>query len=261
MTNSGSDQEIPTIESSVLAIRELIELWKQQHVNGSVEIPILEKSPLTGVAIHIMAEHSVALSESILLLTSAKMYLECSPLIRLTMECAVTAAWLTISPNAANAARHEHARSRLATMRSIFEDMDYQDKDLLDETVAEVGQLSDHKSEAARYFERRCREISGGEKIYSLYRMISEFSHAGIGLADLYLQESEVTKANPYGVSFRDSPFFSYHDAALVEQVMMLALSLRAWDDIVPAHPMRSLLNSVAGSFGFSLEISRSSAS
>jgi hypothetical protein len=212
-----------------------------------------------GVAIHIMAQHSVALSESVLLLTSANMFLESAPLIRLTMECAVTAAWLSITPNAGNAARHEDARSRLATINSIFEDPERADEDLLEEAKAAVTELAEHKSDAARYFEKRCKEIAGGEKLYTLYRVMSGFSHAGIGLADLYLDEVAKSPTNPYGIIMRDKSNYPSADASLVHQVAMLALSMKAWDNILPKHPSRGELENIAKDFGFVLEINLAS--
>ncbi len=255
MNEINTDEQVPSIDESSKAIRELITLWREQNSSGTVEIPLMEGLPLVGVTIHIMVQHSVALSESVLVLTSANMFLESAPLIRLTMECAVTAAWLSITPNAGNAARHEDARNRLATINSIFEDLERVDDDLLEDATLAVTELAEHKSDAARYFEKRCRKIAGGEKIYTLYRIMSGFSHAGIGLTDLYLTKVDESPANPYGISLLDKSNYPAPDASLVQQVGMLALSMKAWDDILPTHPNRTALENIAKDFGFGLEI------
>jgi hypothetical protein len=255
MNENNTDERIPSIDESCKAIRRLITLWEEQNSLGTVEIPLMEGRPLVGVTIHIMAQHSVALSESVLVLTSAKMFLESAPLIRLTMECAVTAAWLSITPNAGNAARHEDARNRLATINSIFEDPERVDGDLQEEAKATVVELAEHKSDAARYFEKRCKKIAGGEKLYALYRMMSGFSHAGIGLTDLYLAEVTESPSNPYGISLLEKSNYPAPEASLVNQVGMLALAMKAWDDILPTHPSRTALANIANEFRFVLEI------
>lgn len=248
-------ERIPTIEESSKAIRELILLWKEQNGGSTVEIPLMEDAPLVGITIHIMAKHAIALSESVLILTSENMFLQSTPLFRLTMECAVTAAWLSVTPNAGNAARHEDARNRLATIKSIFEDPERIDEELLADATSAVTELSEHKSEAARWFEKRCKMIAGGEKLYVLYRTMSGTSHAGIGLTDLYLMKVDKSPENPYGVSLLNEANYPIADAALVHQVGMLALALMAWDKIQPTHPSRAALEKIGKNFGFGLEI------
>jgi hypothetical protein len=255
MSENYTDERVPSIEESSKAIRGLIALWKEQNTLGTVEIPFMEGLPLVGVTIHIMAQHSVALSESVLVLTSANMFLKSAPLIRFTMECAVTAAWLSITPNAGNAALHEDARNSLATINSIFEDPERVDEDLLEDATAAVAELAEHKSEAARKFEKRCKKIAGGEKLYSLYGIMSGFSYAGIGLTDLYLAKVDESPTNPYGISLLDKSNFPAPDASLVHQVAMLALSMKAWDNILPMHPSRGPLENIAKNFGIGLEI------
>lgn len=259
MTDQGAGERVPTIEESSNALERLISIWVEQNRGGTVEIPIIEGSPIVGVTIHIMAKHSVALSESILALTSQNMILQSVPIMRLTMECAVTAAWLSVTPNASNAARHEDARDRLATITSIFEDLDMRDDELLADARFAVSQLSKHKTDTARKFETRCKSIAGGEKIYVLYRMLSRHSHAGIGLTDLYLKNSEESAENPYGVSLLEKTNYPLADADLAQQVGMLALALTAWDNIQPTHPSRSALDAIAQDFGFGLGISLAS--
>lgn len=255
MTEIKAGERVPTIEESSKAIRELISIWKEQNRGGTVEIPLMEGAPLVGITIHIMAKHAIALSESVLVLISENMFLQSTPLIRLTMECAVTAAWLSITPNAGNAARHEDARNRLATIKSIFEDPERIDDTLLADATSAVAELSEHKSDAARKFEKRCKMIVGGEKLYVPYRTLSGPSHAGIGLTDLYLVKVEENPENPYGVSPLDKTNYPLADADLVQQVGMLALALTAWDNIQPTHPSRVALESIARDFGFGLNI------
>ena len=249
-------ERVPTIEESSIALRKLISIWEGQNRGCTVEIPMVEGLPLAGITIYIMAKHSIALSESVLALTFQNMFLQSVPLMRLTMECAVTAAWLSVTPNAGNAARHEDARNRLATIRSIFEDPERIDDELLADATSAVSELSEHKADAARNFEKRCKSIAGGEKIYVLYRTLSGHSHAGIGLADLYLAKVEDTAENPYGVSLLDKPNYPLANADLVQQVGMLALALTAWDNIQPTHPSRVVLEAIAKDFGFGLGIS-----
>ncbi|GEM_PF-3688954 len=59
------------------------------------------------MAIRVLAEHAVALTNSIMLLAEHDMLIQAAPLIRLTMECGITAAWFSVVPNAVNAANRE----------------------------------------------------------------------------------------------------------------------------------------------------------
>lgn len=251
---------VPTIEESSIAIRKLISIWQEQNRGGAVEIPLVEGVPLSGITIYIMAKHSIALSESVLALTSQNMFLQSVPIMRLTMECAVTAAWLSVTPNAGNAARHEDARNRLATIKSIFEDPEQIVDELLADATSAESELSEHKTDAARNFERRCKLIAGGEKIYVLYRNLSAHSHAGIRLTDRYLAKAEKTAENPYGVHLLENINYPLADADLAQQVGMLALALTAWDNIQKTHPCREVLQTIAKDFGFGLGISLATA-
>lgn len=255
MSSLPLHQRVPSIEESTVAIRQLIEIWNLHNKGANVEIPIIDGTPLTGITIHIMAHHSVVLSEAILLLTSAKMNLQSVPLIRLTVECAVTAAWLSVTPNAGKAAYHERARNRLETIKAYFQDPQYRDDELLTDATEELKDWSEHKSNAAKFIEKRCGQLSGGNQIYVIYRLMSASSHAGIGLTDHYLKEVEETKENPYGVSLLPSPDYPSAEVSLAHQIGMLALVLTAWDDISPGHPSHEAIRQVAGKFGFGLEI------
>lgn len=256
MTEIRAGERVPTIEESSIALGKLISIWDRQNLGGTVEIPLIEGSPIVGITIYIMAKHSIALSESLLNLTSQNMFLQSVPIMRLTLECAVTAAWISVTPNASNAARYEDARNRLATMKSIFEDPEMKDDGLLAEATSALSELSEHKIDAARKFEKRCKSIAGGEKIYVLYRTLSGHSHAGIGLTDLYLGKVEKTAENPYGVSLLEKTNYPLANAVLAQQVGMLALALTAWDNIQSTNPSRVALDAIAREFGFNLDIS-----
>ena len=186
------------------------------------------------------------------------MHLQSEPLVRLTMECAVTAAWLSVTPNAGNAARHEDARSRLVTMRAIFGDPERVDQDLLDEATRSLEQLRPHESGAARHFEQKCKSLAGGDTLYSFYRILSGYSHAGVSLTELYLKKENESPANPYGIALLEKPDFLGSEASLVHQVAMLAMAMKAWDNITATHPMEAELDSIAGDFGIGLPSSSS---
>ncbi|MBI3430383.1 MAG: hypothetical protein HY050_10115 [Actinobacteria bacterium] len=248
MTNTDRIEQVPTVAQSIEGLRDLIDIWDDGE--EFVTVPLIEESPLTGVAIRVLAEHAVALTKSIVLLAEHGMFIQAAPLIRLTMECGITAAWFSVAPNAGNAANHEGARQRRLILESMFQDAGIGDEQMVIEATESVRDLAKYESAPAGKFEQRCNQIVGGKDLYVHYRILSQVSHAGLALLDPYLHEVDITSENPIGYAFLKEANYTSAQVSLGYQISMLCLTLTAWDNISKDRPNSSQLQSVANRFG-----------
>lgn len=253
MVKTARIERVPTIAESIEGLRDLVQIWNDDE--GLVAVPLIEESLLTGAAIRALAEHAVALTNSIVLLAEHDMMVQAAPLIRLTMECGITAAWFSVAPNAGNAARHEDARQRRLILESMFQDAGLGDEKMLAEANELVQGLTKHESAAARKFEQRCNQMASGKNLYIHYRILSQVSHAGIGLLEHYLLDVDRNSKNPIGLAFVKKANYATAEVSLGYQVSMLCLTLTAWDNISKDRSYSSRLQSVADRFGCSRNI------
>lgn len=255
MSDGHQNERTPTIDESVEVLRELLESWDSKP--PTVEVPILEGSPSRAVSILSQAEHAVGLTRAVIVLCEAGMNVQAVPLVRLTMECAVTAAWLSVTPGSAESANLEGARQR----RKLLFDMERLSTVPSDGSLDSVDEIIDRfapsDSAEARKFEERCRSLAGGDWLYPYYRLLSGYSHGGTLLMDHYIQEAGVTDAAPLGwVYVADAPF-EHAEITTGLQVVLLHLALTAWTSVAVGHPMRTDLAEIAERTGISMEIGR----
>lgn len=218
--------------------------------DGSVALPLIDGTSLPGMAIHVQVEHAVELTESVLILIRNDRYLPAAPLMRLTMECAVTAAWWSTNPVGVRGSVHEATRLRnlrIRGMRGGSPDS-YTDTPEMQEAMREYARFA---SAEAKAFEQRCKAIVGGEWIYPYYRLLSEKSHGGTSLLDEYLEQVPVSAEAPDGITFVQHPHYQSLEIALGLQVIMLTLALAAWDAVSPAHPDQDALHETADRLSF----------
>lgn len=136
-----------------------------------------------------LTTHVVRLTRAVLALADAGFTVEAMPLIRLSLECGVTTAWLVLSEGAGNSLTHEGARLRRAALKEAvkrgpgFESSLAQTKEVLSTLEADAAG-------EGRHFERRCLALDGGDELYLLFRVASSLSHAGLGISDFYAEEA-----------------------------------------------------------------------
>ena len=102
--NAGSDGrvKVPSSEQSVDVLRQLLLIWDEVP---ETEVPVLEDGDWErGVSARVQVEHAVGLTRAVLVLADAGLLIQSVPLVRMTMECAVTAVWLTIASRSGKAA-------------------------------------------------------------------------------------------------------------------------------------------------------------
>jgi hypothetical protein len=201
----------------------------------------------------VQLEHTVRISRAVLVLADAQLQLEAIPLVRLSLECAVTAAWLAITPGSGKAAYFQSTKD----FRDLYKELiimgldDPEDDTDIKKIEADLEKLEAHRKEEARNFRDRCSAVDDGIWLYGYYRLFSKTSHGGANLNDEYLEQVEQTADAPLGLAMREPFPFALWPIALGFQVTMLFNALRAWDSVSEAHPRRADLECLAEAHDF----------
>lgn len=116
---SPAELEIPSLEKSLGGMREILNIW--QNESELIQVPMVNGSYDTGLSVRTIAEHTIALTESIILLARYGMHLQAVPLIRLTLECGITAAWVSTTPNAVEAMNYGYAVQEQKLLNHMLE--------------------------------------------------------------------------------------------------------------------------------------------
>ncbi|WP_082483153.1 DUF5677 domain-containing protein, partial [Microbacterium sp. Leaf351] len=187
------------------------------------------------LAILAHAHHAVRCARAILALHPDFSGIETSPLCRLLVECAVTAAWLLITPGSGVAMVRDGAKQRVKALSELA--LTGRDvSELLAQADNVIKQLSASEGPRAFVFEQRCLALKDGRNWYITYRALSEQSHSGITISDFY---SSVDPSSPIGVAFNPSASNETHGANLGLAACALVLAIDS-EEKARAKPRRS---------------------
>ena len=246
--NAGSDGrvKVPLSEQSVDVLRQLVLIWNEVP---ETEVPVLEDGDWErGVSARVQVEHAVGLTRAVLVLADAGLLIQSVPLVRMTMECAVTAVWLTIASGSGKAAylkaTVDFKRLNLALLS--IENPEIGDDPDIKEIEADIKLLEVFRQKEAESFRDRCELVDSGVWLYAYYRLFSKTSHGGANLNDEYLERIERTKSSPLGLAFKDEQSFALWPVTLGFQVTMLFNSLHAWDRISKTRPRKAALVAIS---------------
>lgn len=233
-------------------IEILCELWERNLANDVEFRDGLDEH--TAVAIHTLAHHAVRLSTAVLELDGKVPGVALIPTVRLIFECGITCAWLLATPDAGRTLLRDGAKMR---------------KTAIDELVRQGADAGPGKAQAERAFDQlqqeleltpvatlqaRCLALKDGDHLHTLYRAISNESHAGLGITDLYVIEDD---RSPIGVSFEPDPIDTSHDSALAIAAGLLFLAINA-DTQARREPfLLPQLHRIARGLGLPLDIVR----
>lgn len=246
--------DIPDAEESAAVLRGLLRLW--ESYGPEARIRIIDGSLVGGLQIRTLAEHCARLTEAILLLVSEGHYLTAMPLIRQTLECAVTAAWISIAPDASFAAVYESARQQKnAYDAALLQDSLFEDPARTEELADMLERFGGYKADAAKNFETRCKQLKGGESLYVYYRIFSQVAHADMSLMDEYLEKIADSGDDTKDYRFVTPAPYPLIGTALAFQVCMLVLAQSAYDNGIEGTPHATELQSIADRFGFNRDI------
>jgi hypothetical protein len=244
---------MPTPDESIERLKGLMAIWDAH--GETVSVPKIGESVLTGVAIQVQVEHAVRLSEAVIALARERLFIQTAPLVRMALECAVSAAWWSLNPDNVKGSIKEAARLKKLLHAGM--------SNLASTPYVAHPDWSDISEEYAAFqateagnFEARCKALQGGESLYPYYRLLSEASHGGTALLDEYMETVPESDANPFGLAFKKHSPYRYFRTVLAICVLSVALAMRAWDDITSTHPDRDALNDLATEIGAQIVVS-----
>lgn len=232
----------------------LVELWEQDMARPFT--PRQGLHPSNAVQIWTFAHHAARLSRAVLMLHEAGHDLEAMPLIRQALECAMNAAWLSITDGGGEALSAVDTKNRRVTFGEVTE-LGLAD---LSETHRRLEAEEKRNAETVtgtRSFEDRCRAIAGGRWVYTVWRTASLYSHATSSVADLYLETIPETPQAPLGVAILLNADWEEAETWMRVQALMLLLVQIVADD-AQANPLhRAQLADARERLGVDWEIRR----
>jgi hypothetical protein len=232
----------------------LVKLWDRDR-DDAFEMKA-EYALGPGVLIWSLTNHTVELSRDIISMSERGRYLTAMPLVRLSMECAITAAWSLVAPGAAGGIVHEGVRQRRAVIAEIVRNGAYGfDATSLAKAESELADVADKKMEEAKFIEKRFFAMHSGRELYTSYRVASSLSHAGMTLADSYLKDVGVSVVAPLGVAFQPDQELEPAEAWLGTAASMLVLAMKACNEIDGRGRHKTQLKKAAKKLGVSMEI------
>ena len=184
------------------------------------------------VAIRTHAHHAVRVSRAILQLSHTTTGIELVPLVRVVMECAVTAAWLMLTPGSGQSLIRDGATQRLKALNGITR-IGEDPGPAKEQAEQALAQLEDAEGPRSFAFEQRCLRLDGGDRLYLTYRAFSAESHSGMGIADFY---TVAVASSPIGLSFNPEAASSVRAPTIGIAGCMLLLAMNA-DEIARAKP------------------------
>lgn len=243
---------VPSIEESRTRLWLLI---KDAWQGGEPYVfPALDRTPLRGMSLYAHVDHAVRLTKASLALADAGLYLELVPLVRMALECAVTASWYAVTPDSGDAALREATRLKRALVEGISGVTSEDFEESLRRLDADLEELKGFRSNEAGRFEARCNALEGGAWMYVIYRELSTYSHAGALLLDHYLQEAPGTSL---GFEYTPDEDEVRAQGDLATLVFLLHIALSAWELAVPNPRRKTALDELAAEAQFTVVVAR----
>jgi hypothetical protein len=234
-----------TVEDAEQAIDELVAAWDAERPPSRVSAG---QNLAFGPVMFAHVAHLHRLAAGVLTLHRADKMLVAMPLVRQSLECAMRAVWLEMYRDNLPALVHDGERQR---------------RNALDE-AARTGQIREDDAALQRsrdwcdrhedvrgatsgsVFGQLCSEIALGTGIYAHYRLVSNFTHPGSMLTDMYI---DIERAEAGGQNFITNPKMPAGGAWLKYEAYMLILGGLAWDRVDVTHHHRVLLTRLAALF------------
>jgi hypothetical protein len=227
----------------------LIELW-DKHSTRAWEVPS-ERHGLNVALVNAFASHSINLARGVRALTREGLTFESISLVRSTMECAATAAWLALYPEKTSdftlASAGVHKKTLDEMVEKGFSDGG---PGLIQSAQFLAGRDMKSIDPEGKYLQRRFESMRGGDELYLTYRVLCGWDHATSSLADEYVVSVDQSEENPWGLVLRNEAAsrdpWTGMEAALVLRAQIAA-------DMVLSRPRhRTQLRNFARRFGVS---------
>jgi hypothetical protein len=228
MTPTGTRSSRPEPPSNPMdsraTLRYLIQLWETQPRKGDVAIrPAHQQAALS---IWALTFHAVDCARGVLTLFEAGQPIPAVPVVRLLLEDAVTAGWLSVFPDKHRALLRDGVDQRRRLYRELI------GKEVVGEfaaeQLAEAEALAELLRDAGGYvLEQRMRDLKDTDGLYTHYRLLTGQSHAGVGIVDMYVSNDA---HSPIGVSLDRFGSLPAASGIIGIAASMLLLAMIAWD-------------------------------
>jgi len=205
-------------------LRYLIALWDSQTLRGSV--PIRDTHLEAGMSVWSLTFHAVDCARGVLTLYEAGQPIPAVPIVRVMLEDAVTAGWLSVFPDKHRALLKDGINQRKKLYRDLLDRDGVQE--FAAEQLAEAEALAEHLRDAGGYvLEQRMRDLEGSDGLYTQYRLLTGQSHAGVGVVDMYVSSDD---QSPVGFSLDRFGSLPGASGIIGIAASMLLLAMIAWD-------------------------------
>lgn len=237
-------------------MRELLEIW-DEHRLADVRVEHTVDAIRHATLVHGLTAHGADLGRAVLTLIESQMVVQAYPLVRLMLEDSILVLWL---------------ESERGSWRELIYKASVDLEGLIDE-IERVGgltrgferlskaagdtraQLADSKGTRLTV-KRQMEELRGaGTSLYTNYRILSQYAHAGKPVADLY---SEEDASVPGGIRSSATVLLNLSSeevSAIAGQgAAALLQSLLAWDRCTIEQENRGRLLAIADRLGVQSE-------
>lgn len=215
-------------------IADLCDLWDRDADEALAEYRS-DVEPDRIVSIRTLVHHAVRTARALLVVDSATSGIEVVPLARLVFECAVTAAWLLVTPGSGRALIHEGARQRKAAL-DLLSKMGHDRGPAYPQAERTLAELENVGGSISFQMSERCRGLHDGNNLYAVYRAMSAQSHAGLGVVDFYVVDEPSSQV---GLAFAPYATSEIRRSELGIAACFLLLAVNA-DEIARAKPRRT---------------------
>ena len=234
-------------------LRRLVELWDK--TDGKTWEFSRDRDQLNAPLIYGFAAQAATLSKAVLTLYTAGQDFAALPLMRTTMECAVTAACLSVADFQTKRVMYSGAEERRKFLNEIAEHPVVDVSDALAETLGMLDTLLEGGNLVEPSYWERFHQLVGGASLYASYRALCAYGHATPALAEAYMHQTEPSSGNPNGLQFASFPEEYSPESWLGSQSCMLLLAQISADSILTKRMHKTQLNAFADRLGVQREI------
>ncbi len=194
-----------------IVLRELLAVWERlgkQRTSVPREVDAIRHATL----VHGLAAHAAQLSNGALALMEQGLWVPTYPLVRLILEDAILVEWLESERGSWRELLRRSAADLIRLVDQIAEHGTLT-SELTRFRVAAEANLSGlgGRPPAASRVERQMTDLAGaGKSLYTNYRILSQYCHAGKPVVDLYSIEDDATPGGgcePSATEVRPGPW------------------------------------------------------
>lgn len=193
--------------------------------------------------------HCVYLTRGVHSLYDAGLAFAATPLVRSTMECSVTAVWLSLSPDKTMDFVRGSAVNRRKLLNSLVEH-GMTGEPGLSQITESLERLEGRNHREGSVLRDRFEAVEGGANLFVTYRALSAYTHPTDSLANLYTEVVDQSDDNPWGLVLGNTPEDDLADNWLGLQAFLLLRAQIAADSVLVEPRHKAQLQKAAEEMG-----------